>query len=127
MRGTGHNADRWLEQGWVVGITFTWKCFRGPKVLVWSSPGITIGKGRNSHSLKQSSGVAVSLGEGQTSEQEPWQLSEAEGQAGSADDGGRVGVVEMEAEKRLNCIAWGEIPQTEEALHMNMDVNMRQI
>lgn len=91
MRGTGHNADRWLEQGWVVGITFTWKCFRGPKVLVWSSPGITVGKGRNSHNLKKSSGVVVSLGEGQTSEQEPWQLSEAEGQGQSwgGRDGGR--------------------------------------
>ena len=47
------------------------------------------------------------------------------GQAGSADDGGRAGVVETEAEERLNCTAWGEIPQTEEALHM--DMNMRRI
>lgn len=36
-------------------------------------------------------------------------------------------MVETEAEKRLNCTAWGEIPQTEEALHMNMDMNMRRI
>lgn len=34
-------------------------------------------------------------------------------------------MVETEAEERLNCTAWGEIPQTEEALHM--DMNMRRI
>ena len=85
------------------------------------------GEGKKQPQFEKSSGVAVSLGEGQTSEQEPWQLSEPEGQAGSADDGGRAGVVEMEAEERLNCTAWGEIPQTKEALHTNMDVNTRQI
>ena len=34
-------------------------------------------------------------------------------------------MVETESEERLNCTAWGEIPQTEEALHM--DMNMRRI
>lgn len=54
--GDWHTADRWLEQGWVVGITFTWKCFKGPKVLVWSSPRITMGKGSNSHNVKKALG-----------------------------------------------------------------------
>lgn len=85
------------------------------------------GEGKQQPQCEKSSGVAGSLGEGQTSGQEPWQLSEAEGQAGSADDGDRAGVVEAEAEKRLHCTAWGEIPQTEEALHMNMDMSMRQM
>lgn len=52
-------------------------------------------------------------------------LSEAEGQAGSADDGGRGGRGGGRKETALHCM--GEIPQTEEALHMNMDMTMRQM
>lgn len=82
-------------------------------------------EGKQQPQCEKSSGVSGVSGGGQTSGQEPWQLSEAEGQAGSADDGGRAGVVGGRKETALHCM--GEIPQTGEALHMNMDMTMRQM
>lgn len=66
----GQNKDGW----WV--LYSDGNCFKGPKVLVWSRPRITTGKGRNSHVLKKLCGIGVFGGEAYFRARVQWQLSE---------------------------------------------------
>ena len=68
MRGTGHKTDRWLEKGRVVGITFTWQVLQRIQGSGLEQSQNYNAEGRKQPQFENSFEVAVSLGEGQTSE-----------------------------------------------------------
>lgn len=64
MRGTGILLiDGWNKDGWWV-LHSHGSASKGPKVLVWSSPRISNGEGKQQPQCEKSSGVAGSLGRG---------------------------------------------------------------